>query len=410
VAFFGLPFAGHLNPTLGVVAELVARGHRVSYAVPHGFTACVAAAGAHPIAYGTTLGNFATAVAAQGDRERYTSDSLTRVLRALLREAVTSLPPLARAFAADRPDIVVYDAPSSWAGRLLARRWQAPAVRSRPVFAANEHWSLGAGYTAFTADPDLRTVVSGVDRLLRRVGANLTVEEFFADGEDEPTLVYLPRAFQFAGDTFGDRTHFVGPCLPPAGFARHVRCGAPATGAVWRPPAAGRPVILASLGTVYNRRSGLFPIVVKALAELPCHGVVALGAGADRTGLGPIPSNVEIHDAVPQLEILAHARVSVSHAGMSTTMESLASGVPVLAVPQTAEHRATADRLVDLGLGRRLARTEAAVEPVRATLAALLHDDQTRARAVAMRAEIHAAGGGPAAADVIEALCPVGRR
>jgi demethyllactenocin mycarosyltransferase len=399
VGFFGLPFAGHVNPTLGVVSELVARGHRVTYALPSVLTQRVAAAGARAVGYQTTLGDFGGPVAANDDPERYTSESLARVLRALLNETVASLPPLARAFADDRPDVVVHDAPSSWAGRLLARRWRVPAMRSRPVFAANEHWSLEAGYTDFTADPDLRTVVTGVDRLLRRLAVDLSVEEFFRDDEDEPTLVYLPRAFQFAGDTFGGRTHFVGPCVATRGF---TGAGTGATG--WRPPAGDQPVLLISLGTVYNRQPDLFRTIFAAIADLPVHGVVALGAGVERAGFGAVPGNVEIHAMVPQLDVLRHARLCVSHAGMTTTMESLAFGVPVLAIPQMAEHHATADRIVELGLGRRLTRAEANEESIRAAMSTLLTDDGTRQRAAAMRAEIEAAGGGPAAADAIEAL------
>lgn len=398
LGFFGLPFAGHVNPTLGAVAELVSRGHRVSYAVPHEFAERVAQAGAHAVGYRSTLGDFARTVAARGDPEYYTSDSLSRVLRALLRETVASLPPLARAFANDRPDLVVYDAPSSWAGRLLAARWRIPVMRSRPVFAANRHWSLATGYTAFSADPDLHTVVSGIDRLLRRLGVGLTAEEFFADDEDEPTLVYLPRAFQYAGDTFGERTYFVGPCL----WARRDP-------RMWRQPDGDQPLVLASLGTVYNGRPNLFRVLVEAFADTPWHVVMATGAGVARAGLGPIPSNVEVHESVPQLDVLVRADISVNHAGMSTVMESLAFGVPVLALPQMAEHRATADRLVELGLGRQLAPSSVTVDAVRAAVSALLGDGRAREEAGAMRAEIHAAGGSPAAADAIEALLPVGR-
>jgi MGT family glycosyltransferase len=114
IAFFAAPFAGHVNPTLGVVTELVARGHRVSYAVPDEFAARVEEAGGRAVRYETSMGSFRTAVAPFGDPDRYTTGALVKVLRGLLDETLTALPALHSAFAADRPDLVVYD-PACWA-------------------------------------------------------------------------------------------------------------------------------------------------------------------------------------------------------------------------------------------------------------------------------------------------------
>jgi len=46
LAFVGLPAHGHVNPTLPLVAELVRRGWRVSYATGERFRADVEKAGA----------------------------------------------------------------------------------------------------------------------------------------------------------------------------------------------------------------------------------------------------------------------------------------------------------------------------------------------------------------------------
>ncbi|MFI5732968.1 hypothetical protein ACIA49_22815 [Kribbella sp. NPDC051587] len=46
IAFLTIPAAGHLNPTLPLVAELVRRGHRVTYATGPSYRSAVKAAGA----------------------------------------------------------------------------------------------------------------------------------------------------------------------------------------------------------------------------------------------------------------------------------------------------------------------------------------------------------------------------
>lgn len=54
--FVGVPTSGHVNPTLGVAAELVGRGHRVTYYLNDAYWEQVAATGAD---YRATPGLFA---------------------------------------------------------------------------------------------------------------------------------------------------------------------------------------------------------------------------------------------------------------------------------------------------------------------------------------------------------------
>jgi hypothetical protein len=52
---FSIGAHGHVNPSLPVIAELVAHGHRVSYAVPKSFARIAASAGAAPVVYHSVL-------------------------------------------------------------------------------------------------------------------------------------------------------------------------------------------------------------------------------------------------------------------------------------------------------------------------------------------------------------------
>ncbi|MFC0436885.1 macrolide family glycosyltransferase [Kutzneria buriramensis] len=387
IAFFVIPFAGHVNPSLAVAAELVRRGHRVSYPITAELADRVAATGALPIPYETTTRSAAFTADMRGyaRREAFTADDFVRVLRNTLRETVAVLPPTARAFAGDEPDLIVHD-PSGWTGKLLAERWRVPTVQSMPTFAANEHWSLAAGYTAAgVADP--AAVLRGLGGLIERLGLPLTVEEFLAGDPAEPALVYLPRAFQYAGETFGDSVHFVGPCLGERSF--HGR---------WMPRHPAEPLVLVSLGTFHNRQPRFFRSCIDAMADLPWRVVIAHGGGVTAAELGPLPAAVEAHAFVPQADVLAHTTVFVNHGGMGTVMESLHAGVPMVVVPQIAEHRATADRIVQLGLGARLDRERVRAETVRQAVEFVAAHTSTSA----MRDEIRRAGGAPAAADVIE--------
>jgi demethyllactenocin mycarosyltransferase len=390
IAFTTIPYGGHVNPTLAVASELVARGHRVSYAVTEEFSARVAAAGAHPVPVGTTMKTAEPAVVAAEDPGRYNTADLTRLLHLLLTETVATLPQLARAFLADPPDLLVHDT-SSWAGELLAAKWGIPGVASHVMFASGGHWSVDAAHSFDPDDADLRAVVTGISRLGHRLKVPVDPGKLCAGISADPTLVYLPKAFQPHADGFPDRVHFVGPCLAERSF--HGR---------WRPPPGGARVVLVALGSTYTAQPRFYRDCVDAFADSSWHAVIAIGAHLEPERLGALPVNVEVHRFVAQLDVLSHASVFISHAGMGSVMESLSLGVPIVAVPQIAEQRANAERLVELGLGTLLDRAGLSPERLRRAAEATAGDAGMRARIDAMRQEIRAAGGAAAAADHIE--------
>nr|WP_083751942.1 nucleotide disphospho-sugar-binding domain-containing protein [Saccharothrix sp. ALI-22-I] len=101
-------------------------------------------------------------------------------------------------------------------------------------------------------------------------------------------------------------------------------------------------------------------------------------------------------------EILSHARVFITHCGMGGTMEGLYHGVPMIGVPAIGEQTMNAMHLVDLGVGRHIPRDEVTVEGLRTAVLELADDLGVAERPAVIKAEIRAAGGIPAAADVIE--------
>jgi zeaxanthin glucosyltransferase len=49
--------------------------------------------------------------------------------------------------------------------------------------------------------------------------------------------------------------------------------------------------------------------------------------------LGPIPANTIVVRSAPQIDLLKRAALCITHAGLNTTLESLAHGVPMVAIP-----------------------------------------------------------------------------
>lgn len=380
IAFFAPMGAGHVNPMLGLAAELVRRGHDVTFAAPEVFSARVAETGAEYVPAPTTWTRGSTAVPQMHGRE------FVRAMNLLLKETE-----VVHAALADRPapDLVVHDAPLAWWGRVLAHQWGVPAVETWPNLVSNKHWALHHDYTTFNpVSPRFLLTVLRMGRYLKRQGIGDVGA--FLQGEDAAArLVLLPRAFQYEGDTFGDGYHFVGPGLTERAFQSD-----------WS-PSSDAPVVLVSFGTSYNDRPEFYRMVAQSAAGLPWHVVMAIG-GTDPAALGELPDNVEVHSQVPQIAVLRHASVFVTHAGMGGTMEGLSFGVPLVALPQMAEQRANADRVQGLGLGLALDPENLGADTLWKAVARVAGDRAVRERLEWMRGQVAESGGAAAAADTVE--------
>lgn len=160
--------------------------------------------------------------------------------------------------------------------------------------------------------------------------------------------------------------------------------------------------MLVSFGSAYHDEPGLFRACAAAFGPLAWDVVLAVGPHLDLEALGELPPNVAVHRWVPQLGVLGRATAFVTHAGMGGCSEGLWHGVPMVAVPQAVDQFGNADRLVELGVARRL-DVAASADELRAAVVALESDPEVAARCGALRAELREAGGAAGAADVVEA-------
>src|SRR5690242_227302 len=104
IAFVNAPTVGEVYPTLPIVAELVRRGHRVSYATVAARAQAVGAAGARVVAYTSSLPGESDRGLRRPDR----ADYIATVRAGFLGEARATLPQLAPYLRDDRPDLLVY--------------------------------------------------------------------------------------------------------------------------------------------------------------------------------------------------------------------------------------------------------------------------------------------------------------
>jgi MGT family glycosyltransferase len=163
------------------------------------------------------------------------------------------------------------------------------------------------------------------------------------------------------------------------------------------------PLVFISLGTTpLNDRPDFFRTCLEAFTATPWQVAMAIGDRIAVSELGEIPNNVDVRAFFPQLEVLRHSDVFLSHTGMNSTMEALYFGVPLVAFPLQPEQDANARRVEDLGLGRRLPVEELSPDLIRTVIAEVSNSQEIRRNLATMSERVREAGGSTAAADAIE--------
>ncbi|MFJ9694707.1 macrolide family glycosyltransferase [Kitasatospora sp. NPDC101183] len=387
VLMVSVPAHGHVNPSLAVITELVARGHRVSYVNDPSFREVVESTGAEFVPYETKL-PFAE------DPESWPADPVG-IQEVFLDDTLSMWPVLLERFGGeDRPDLVLYDI-AGFAGRALGERLGVPVVQLSSSFVGWEgiEQDLPEVFDAVRQAPGGPAHYRRFADWLDAAGAVQKEVEAFK-GKPERVVALVPRALQPNADRVdGGRVSFVGPC-----FGDRAHQGE------WQRPAAAEKVLLVSLGSAYTHRPAFYRACVEAFGGLPgWHTVLQVGKHTDLAELGELPAGVEVHRWVPQLSVLAQADAFVTHAGMGGSGEGLFHAVPMIAVPQGVDQFANADALVAHGVARRLDTDGATPEALRAALLELTGDPAVAARLAVLSAAGRAEGGTARAVELIEA-------
>lgn len=130
--------------------------------------------------------------------------------------------------------------------------------------------------------------------------------------------------------------------------------------------------------------------------------VVAHGGGLSDADAAALPGRPIAVQYAPQMAVLAHARLTITHAGLNTVLDSLASGVPMVTIPLTYEQPAISRRVEAAGAGRTISIDAITPQRLGLTMADLLDRGEFRDSALTMKDAIVSAGGVRRGADVIE--------
>lgn len=409
ILFFNIPAHGHTNPTLGVVRELVRRGHQVWYYSYEPMREKIEDTGAAFIACDSF------------DRERHLSaKDAARVGKDLafsveiLTDTTLALNEMVRRDVGRfKPDCIVADSMAVW-GKAAALKYGIPFVSSTTTFAFNQYSSKIMGRRmreAFAFLLAMPKVGRQIKRLKNHGYPIKNVLDILQNDNDTHTIVYTSPEFQPCAETFSDKYAFVGASVRPA-REEIVK--------------TRDKLLYISMGTVNNDMLPFYEQCIRALAGTDYQVVLSVGNAVDVRKLEEVAeclragnlragslradslskeiyADITVYREVDQIGVLKKADVFLSHCGMNSVNESLYFGVPLVLLPQTSEQRGVARRAAELGAGILLERAEPAA--VLKAVRRVMEEKAFRENAGKISEGFRTCGGAKRAADKILEVC-----
>lgn len=407
---------GHLNPMTTLGRELQQRGHRVTLvgvldAQPKALAAGLDfwAIGEAEFPAGTVAKSFEQLGKLSGLAAlRYTVNLIKQGATVVLGEAPKALQEAGvEALLVDQVTIE---------GATVAEFLDIPFVtvcsalvlnREELVPPFNTPWSYNPAWWAILRNRVGYSVLNRITKPIREVVAEYrqqwklpsysTPNDFYSQLAQ---LSQQPAEFEFPRQHLPKVFHFTGPYNNPT----------------TREPAAfpfekltGQPLIYASMGTLQNRLMGVFHTIAEACVGLDAQLVISLGGSASPESLPELPGSPLVVGYAPQLELLQKATLTITHAGMNTTLESLSNGVPMVAIPITNDQPGVAARIAWTGTGEVVPLARLSVPRMRSAIRRVLTEDSYKTNAIRLQEAIHRAGGVRRAADIVEQAISTGK-
>ena len=153
-----------------------------------------------------------------------------------------------------------------------------------------------------------------------------------------------------------------------------------------------RPLVYATLGTVFNNPAyelPLFPAVLAGLQDESMDLVITVGPNGDPTSLEPHPTNVRVERYLPQSLLFPRCSIVICHAGTGTLLAAIEHAVPIIAVPFGADQHINARSIERLGIGAIIDQDDLTPERIRNVVHSLLRDPTAKNNIARLRDSTH---------------------
>jgi zeaxanthin glucosyltransferase len=361
IGFVSVPVSGHLNPMTALARKLKSRGHQVVFiSVPDGETT-IRGAGLEFVPFcekeyprGSTAKNWSAVSKLQGFE--VLEYSAQRMLPGLVE---AGLEHLEEKIVETGVEALVLDTIYFYL-EFVPMHLGMPYVHIWNVLPLDLSGVTPPGCFTWPHETSLEALARNVEGAQRfgslwgpmtaaakgyaeKVGLKIDWSDPTSTASKLAIIAQTPKEFEFPVSPWPSQFHYAGPF--------HEDGGREPVAFPWE-RLNGKPLIYASLGTLVNGLEQVYRAILKAVAPLSdAQVVLSVGHNLELEDLGPIPSNTIVVRTAPQLELLKRASLCITHAGLNTTLEALAQGVPMVAIPIGYDQPGVAARIVYHGVG-----------------------------------------------------------
>jgi MGT family glycosyltransferase len=165
-------------------------------------------------------------------------------------------------------------------------------------------------------------------------------------------------------------------------------------------------LVYLSLGSLGSADVPLMENLVESLGNTPHRYVVSKGPQHDAYELAP---NIVGAEFLPQVSILPHVDLVITHGGNNTVTECMHHGKPMVLLPIFWDQHDNAQRVHETGFGERLSTYSFTDAEISGAIHRLLADDALHARLDETSRRLNESPGNARAADLIERLAETGQ-
>lgn len=337
VLFLNIPYNGHVNPTLGLVDELVKHGEQVTYFCSEEYRERIERVGATFKSYGkdmTILKNGSN-ISMSGNIE----DNFINHIQHKLNLNIEILPIIMEQIKGINFDYIVHSAIFPL-GYIISRILKIPSISSFEIFATPKELLTGIVSKKRLKDyafmDNYIKLSNKLDRLYNvKLPTNILDLLYI---KSDLNIAYTSKYFVSRPEYYDDSFIFIGPPI----YDRKEVINFPFE------KLKDKKVVYISLGTVFNNANNkLYDIFFKTFADLDV--VVVMAAYNIDISKFHIPKNFIVKNYVPQSEILKYTDVAITHAGMNSLGDLLYNNIPFVAIPINSDQPYNAARVSELG-------------------------------------------------------------
>lgn len=358
VLILNFPAEGHVNPTLGITKAFADRGYDVHYISTEKYKERLEAVGATVHLHQDLLRTTPIQVASP--------NGILDFLKIHIKTSLDILHVVKELSKSIQFDFVYYD--KFGAGELVRDYLNIPGISSSASFLFDEeHLKIlplhPDSEVPLQLDKECENLLAEMKETYGVSPKNLVQ---FMNNKGELNVVYTSRYFQPESDRFGDECLFIGPSFPK----RAAKTGFPVE------QLKDEKVIYISMGTVLDKTEEFFNLCIDAFSNFDGLVVIAAGEKADLTKLKQAPENFIIAPYVPQLEVLEHSDVFITHGGMNSVNEGIHFNVPLVVMPHDKDQPMVAQRLSELQAGYTISKDEVNAQLLKQGIEEVLQNDQ----------------------------------